>query len=304
MRATTLISSCHWKTLKKIFLLVKEKIWKRVFNTNSELSQNGTEKQIMPFKTTVNWLFNDIWCYLVIACFDWKIVVFQKTVVRVYYILKLDCSIHSLSNFFYHDKNGLYIYILLFLRVLFLHYSHVSFFFVSVTFLLLCHNYVINAFITTTHLTLFFGTFKLHRKVTLQLRCFLICHCAILRIMWQLHFYRFLKNIFLITLKMRFLLVRSNFVRKSGTITLRVGSSFLGYFYVVHLHNCITYWNNITATSRFRLSLWHTFITSQLRYLFVKWGSFLMTSELRWVMEIVGMCELCMELTLSWSLFF
>ena len=49
--------------------------------------QNSAEKQIMPFKTTVNWLFTGIWCYLVIGCFDWKIVVFQQTVVRVYYIL-------------------------------------------------------------------------------------------------------------------------------------------------------------------------------------------------------------------------
>ena len=30
----------------------------KLFNINSELSQNRTEKQIMPFKTTVNWLFN------------------------------------------------------------------------------------------------------------------------------------------------------------------------------------------------------------------------------------------------------
>ena len=66
------------------FLLAKEKTWKRIFNTNSELSQNRTEKQIMPSKTTINWLFNDIWCYLFIACFDWKIGIFQKTVVRVY----------------------------------------------------------------------------------------------------------------------------------------------------------------------------------------------------------------------------
>ena len=44
-------------------------------------------KTIMPFKTTVYWLFNDIWCYLVIGCFDWKIGVFQQAVVRVYYIL-------------------------------------------------------------------------------------------------------------------------------------------------------------------------------------------------------------------------
>ena len=42
----------------------------------------------MPFKTTVNWLFNDMGCYLAIAFFDWKIGVLQKTVVRVYYILK------------------------------------------------------------------------------------------------------------------------------------------------------------------------------------------------------------------------
>ena len=40
-----------------------------------------TEKQIMPFKTTVDWLFNDAWCYLVAGCFDWKIGVVQQTVV-------------------------------------------------------------------------------------------------------------------------------------------------------------------------------------------------------------------------------
>ena len=51
------------------FLFVKEKTWKRIFNNNSELSQSHTEKQIMPFKSTVNRLFNDI-CYIVIGCFD------------------------------------------------------------------------------------------------------------------------------------------------------------------------------------------------------------------------------------------
>ena len=50
-------------------LLVKEKTWKQIFHTNSELSQNCTEKQILSFKTTVNWIFNDIWCYLVMGCF-------------------------------------------------------------------------------------------------------------------------------------------------------------------------------------------------------------------------------------------
>ena len=68
-------------------MLAKEKTWKHIFNANTEFSQNGTEKQIMPSKTTINWLFNDIWCYLLIACFDWKICVFQQIVVRVYYIL-------------------------------------------------------------------------------------------------------------------------------------------------------------------------------------------------------------------------
>ena len=32
----------------------------------------------------------------------------------------------------------------------------------------------------------------------------------------------------------------------------------------------IMYWNNVTATFRFRLSLWRIFTTSQLRYLFVQ----------------------------------
>ena len=40
-------------------------------------------------QTTINWLFNDIWCYLFVASFDWKIDVFQQTFVRVYYILKV-----------------------------------------------------------------------------------------------------------------------------------------------------------------------------------------------------------------------
>ena len=64
------------------FLLAKEKTLKRIFNTNIELSQNRSEKQTMPFKTAVNWLFNDIWCCLVIVCFNWEIGVFQKTVVK------------------------------------------------------------------------------------------------------------------------------------------------------------------------------------------------------------------------------
>ena len=65
-------------------------LWKKIAeNANTELSQNCTEKQIMPSKITINWLFNDILCYLFIACFDWKIRVFQQTVVRVYYTLNI-----------------------------------------------------------------------------------------------------------------------------------------------------------------------------------------------------------------------
>ena len=59
------------------FLLGKGKTWKRIFKTNCEWSRNHTEKQFMPSKTSVNWLFNDIWCYLVIGCFDKKICVLQ-----------------------------------------------------------------------------------------------------------------------------------------------------------------------------------------------------------------------------------
>ena len=51
----TLISSCHRKTLVR-FCLRKKRPEKNFFYTNSELSLNRTEKQIMPFKTTVNWL--------------------------------------------------------------------------------------------------------------------------------------------------------------------------------------------------------------------------------------------------------
>ena len=82
--------------------LEKEKIWKCIFNTNRKVSQNHIEKQIMPSKTIVNWLFNDIWCYLFIACFDWKIGVFQQKVLRVYDILNPNLIKHFLDaiNFF------------------------------------------------------------------------------------------------------------------------------------------------------------------------------------------------------------
>ena len=55
---TTLIFSCHWKTLVPFCL--QKNIPENIFLTNSELSQNRTKKQVMLSKTTVNWLFNDI----------------------------------------------------------------------------------------------------------------------------------------------------------------------------------------------------------------------------------------------------
>ena len=48
--------------------LLRKKGRETHFDTNSELSQYRTEKQIMSSKTTINKLFNDI-CYLFITCF-------------------------------------------------------------------------------------------------------------------------------------------------------------------------------------------------------------------------------------------
>ena len=56
------------------------------------------EKQIMLFKTSVNCLFNDIWCYLVISCFDWKIGISQQTVVGVYCVFKADLHSTKVSH--------------------------------------------------------------------------------------------------------------------------------------------------------------------------------------------------------------
>ena len=78
----TPISSCHWKTLLP-FCLRKKRL-EDAFLTLTVNHLLCTEKQIVLFKTTINWLFNDIWCYLVIGSFDWIIGVFKQTVVRIY----------------------------------------------------------------------------------------------------------------------------------------------------------------------------------------------------------------------------
>ena len=63
------------------------------------LSKNRTAKQIALSKTKINWVFNDIWCYLFIACFEWKIGFFQQTVVRGYYIFNLHISLTGLRKY-------------------------------------------------------------------------------------------------------------------------------------------------------------------------------------------------------------
>ena len=86
MITTTLTSSCHWKTLVPFCLWKKRP--ENAFLTLIVNYRKILQKNKLCYLTTVNCLFNDIWCYLVIGCFDWKIGVFQQTVARVYYILK------------------------------------------------------------------------------------------------------------------------------------------------------------------------------------------------------------------------
>ena len=101
-------------------------------------------------------------------------------------------------------------------------------------------------------------------------------------IMWQLYFPRFLKNKFLIILEIRYLLVRSNYVRKYVTITLRVGSSFLDYFF------CITFAKRIE-------------ITLQLRFAFVKhFDIFSVTSQLRCLFDVVTFLMTLNNYVLFW----
>ena len=72
LMTTTLKSSCHWKTLVP-FCLRKKKPGNVFLTLIVNYRKIVQKNKIIPFKTTVNWLFNDIWCYLVIGCFDWKI---------------------------------------------------------------------------------------------------------------------------------------------------------------------------------------------------------------------------------------
>ena len=47
------------------FFAGERKAVKSIFNTDSELSQNHTANRVIPFKTTVNWLFNDLKIYII-----------------------------------------------------------------------------------------------------------------------------------------------------------------------------------------------------------------------------------------------
>ena len=86
---TTSISSCHWKTLVYTFLPAKEKNWKHIFNTNSELTQNLTEKIViqnnsklaiswymMLFSHGLFWLKN--WHFLTSSCKGFIISLIQR----------------------------------------------------------------------------------------------------------------------------------------------------------------------------------------------------------------------------------
>ena len=72
MITTTLISFSHWKTL--VTFCLRKKGPENAFLTLKWIIKKSYRKTV---NRAVNWLFNNICCYLVISCFDWKIGVFQ-----------------------------------------------------------------------------------------------------------------------------------------------------------------------------------------------------------------------------------
>ena len=58
--------SCHWKTLVP-FCMRKKRPENAFLTLTVDYHKIVKKKQIMPFKTTVNWLFSDIWCYVVLC---------------------------------------------------------------------------------------------------------------------------------------------------------------------------------------------------------------------------------------------
>ena len=170
-----------------------------------------------------------------------------------------------------------------------LHYSHVSFFFVNVTFLLVksqlrdlcfCYHNTINVvfwYVQVTHKSYIVFTFFLG---------FSLWH--------TLHyvtttFFQAPKTYIFNNIRNALF---TNYVRKYDTIILRTGSSFLDYFFVVRLYK---YWNNVTAMVSFCVSLWH-FITTQLRYLFAQRSTFW------WRQNYVELSKLLERVTCVWKL--
>ena len=96
---TTFISSCHWKTLAPFYLSKKRTenaFWPLILNYCKIVQKNKL----------CYWLFKDIWCYLFISCFDWKVGVSRKTVVMVYYIRKSFASWCCASGVSYTDEKN------------------------------------------------------------------------------------------------------------------------------------------------------------------------------------------------------
>ena len=102
---TTLIPPCHWTcTLELYKILVpfclRKKRPENIFLTLIlNFCKTVQKKPFLLSKTRINWLFNDIRCYLFIACVNWKIGVFQQRLFRVYYILKRVISSLFLNSF-------------------------------------------------------------------------------------------------------------------------------------------------------------------------------------------------------------
>ena len=65
----SLISSRQWITFLTFYFRIKrtENAFLTLIVIYRKIVQKG---KIMPSKTTINWLFTDLWCYSFIACFD------------------------------------------------------------------------------------------------------------------------------------------------------------------------------------------------------------------------------------------
>ena len=91
----------------RTFLLAKEKNWKLIFNINNELLQNCTEKPKQQSETTINWLFNDIWCYLLLVltkklAFSASSCKGLRTGVWPYLLKKISSDWYTLDWVFFH----------------------------------------------------------------------------------------------------------------------------------------------------------------------------------------------------------